>query len=387
MSIQLNTNHRLQDYVKSWAGVAKQVWTRTRHSSLPKVFFRYQTYRTHPGFATYYDKPPVSWSNWPSADLIHWINYPKLIDHRPFLVESNDHPLAAVSWKKRVSEPVDVLGLIAAAQKVYEHRKCQAILIPCDGFKNLFTYYFSEEVCEKLIEVSPVVCNPHEIDWTARTEMPVAFCCLASDYSLKGVDLVLHAWLSIEKRNKSKLILACPNIPPSIRQKIIDEKSIILIEKAPLTSAEKDVIFRSSHVSLAPTHVHGGANIIEGLGYGHIPVMFEYHSKIFQDFGSTISVPYYFYSPKNYGIAWKTFQEFFSIISSDKKSGVFDCVVVALIQKISFMIDNPEIVISSARECFHLSANRFSVSSRNHKLLHIYSESLKFQKSNFQTDN
>lgn len=376
MSIQFNTNHHLQDFAKSWLGVARQVWTRSSHSSLPKVFFRYRTYRTHPGFASYYDQPPVPWSNWSAADLMHWINYPKIIDNRPFLLESNDHPLSAVGWKKRVSEPADVLGFIGDAQKVYEHRKCRAILIPCDGFKNLFSYYFSEAVCEKLIEVPPVICNPHEIDWTARSQMPVAFCCLASDYSLKGVDLVIKAWLSIEKRSKSKLILACPNIPDDIRQKIIGEESIILIEKAPLTLEEKDAIFRSSNISLAPTHVHGGANVAEGLEYGHMPIMFEYHSKIFQDFGSTIPVPYYFYSPKGYGKTWKTFDEFFSHLSADKKAGVFDSVVEALILKISVMIDNPQMVLNSAIECQSLSSIRFSNTNRNEKLLDVYGQIL-----------
>jgi glycosyltransferase involved in cell wall biosynthesis len=206
--------------------------------------------------------------------------------------------------------------------------------------------------------------------------MPVAFCCLASDYFLKGVDLVLHAWLSIEKRNSSKLILACPNIPPDVRQKIIGEKSIILIEKAPLTLAEKEAIFRSSHVSLAPTHVHGGANVVEGLEYGHIPIMFEYHSRIFQDFGSTIPVPYYFYSPKDYGTTWKTFHDFITLISADKKAGVFDTVVEALILKISVMIDNPLMVKNSAIECQSLSTSQFSINVRNEKLLDVYREIL-----------
>jgi glycosyltransferase involved in cell wall biosynthesis len=377
MSIQLNTKYRIQEIVKSWSGVARQFWERARHGGAPKVYFRYKNYRTHPGFASYYDRPPVPWSNWCSADLQHWINYPKIIDCRPFLVESNDHPLSAVAWKKRVSEPAGVLGLIAAAQNVYEHKNCKVIIIPCDGFKNLFTYYFSEAVCKKLIKIPTAVCNPHEIDWIARSQMPVAFCCLASDYSLKGVDLVLRAWLSTEKRNKSKLILACPNIPPDIRQKILGEKSINLIEKAPLSLAEKDAIFRGSHISLAPTHVHGGTNVNEGLEYGHTPIMFEYHLKMFQDFGSTIPVPYYFYTPNGYGKRWKTFQEFFFHLSADKKAGVFDSVVEALIQKISTMIDNPEIVINAAKKDFLLSTNRFSVDTRNKKLLHIYSEILK----------
>ena len=374
MSIQLNTKHRLQDFAKSWLGITRQVWTRSRHSSLPKVFFRYRTYRTHPGFASYYDQPPVPWSNWSGAELLHWINYPNIIDKRPFLVESNDHPLSAVGWKKKVSEPADVLGLIEAAQRVYEHKNCRAILIPCDGFKNLFSYYFSEDVCEKLIEVPPVICTPHEIDWIARSQMPVAFCCLASDYSLKGVDLVLQAWLSMEKRYKSKLILACPNIPLDVRKKIIDEKSIVLIDKAPLTLAEKDTIFRSSHVSLAPTHVHGGANIVEGLEYGHIPIMFEYHSKIFQNFGTTIPVPYYLYTQKGYGKIWKTFNEFFLRLSDDKKAGVFDCVVEGMIQKISFMIDNHQVVLNSAAECQTLSTIQFSRYKRNEKLIDIYNK-------------
>lgn len=372
MSIQQHTKTNFFEYVKSWMGVFYQIFQRSANSEKRKIFFSYRTFRTHPVFKSYYDQPPLQWSNFHSADLLHWINYPKFIDNRPFIVESNDHPLSAVGWKKKVWEPIDVVNLLEVAQEVYEHKNCKAILIPCDGFRELFGYYFSDKVCEKLIEVPQVICNKREIDWDARLELPLSFCCLASDYTLKGVDLVISAWLSLRNKQASKLILACPNIPLQIQEIIKGEKSIVMIKKAPLTAAEKDFIFRVTHVSVAPTHIHGGANVAEGLEYGHLPLMFDYHSRLFQGFGSSIHVPYHFYKPDNYGKTWKTFKEFLTQLSADKANGVFDMVSDALSLKLAEMIENPELVLSSAKTCQAQSLVRFSSSARNEKLLNIY---------------
>jgi hypothetical protein len=377
MSIQINTKYNYLDYTTSWLGIAAQVWKRSRQHDFPRVFFRYKTYRTHPGFSSYYDAPPVKWSNWSSADLLHWINYPTRIDSRPFIIESNDHPLSAVSWKRRVSEPIDVLRSIESARAVYQHKNCKAILIPCDGFRDLFVHYFSDDVCKKLITVPQVICNHRPIDWALKNKLPISFCCLASDYSLKGVDLVIRAWIAMGNKNKSKLVLACPNIPLGVQDAIRSEKSIKVITKAPLTAQEKADILRSTHVSLAPTHVHGGANVIEGLEYGHIPLMFEYHAKFFTELGVTFSVPYHFYSPNGYGIIWKTFNEFHEKLAADKLAGMFDNVVTELALKMGEMIDKPEVVLNSAKDCYKLSSKNFSSILRNEKLLVLYKNVLK----------
>lgn len=377
MSVQLNTRRSFFDCFNGYLGVIKQFIARSHNTVLPKVFFRYQTHKTHPGFASFYSHPPVPWRNWHDADLLHWINYPKIIDRRPYIVESNDHPLSAVSWKKRVFEPNQVIRLIEVAKKVYEHESCKAILIPCDGFRELFQYYLPPSISEKLVEVSPITCNIKEIDWETRSKKPITFCCLASDYYLKGVDLVLHAWFSARKEGVNKLILACPNLPLDMESKVINDQSIVLIKKLPLTVAEKDSIYRASHVSIAPTHVHGGANVAESLEYGQTPIMFQYHSKLFEGLGSYISVPYHFYTPEYYGKAWKTFDDFFRRLNDDKMSGKFDCVINSLASKITEIINNPEAVIRKDNQVRDILIDRFSIEARNQKLLNIYNQALK----------
>lgn len=379
MSIQLNTKYSPLDIILSWFSVLSQILVRSRQVALPKIFFRYQTYKTHPGFESYYKNPPVPWRNFYDADLLHWINYPKFIDNRPFIVESNDHPLSAVSWKKKAFEPVEVLRYIDVAQKVYEHENCKAILIPCNGFRDLFEYYLPSKISEKLIEVSPLVCNLRKIDWNGRSNQPVMFSCLASDYYLKGVDLVLKAWFSSNKGSESKLILACPNIPLDMQTQIALDKTIVFIKKAPLTAEEKEIILRNTHVTLAPTHLHGGANVAEGLEYGHVPITFEYHAKYFQEMGSIIEMPYHFYTPEYYGKSWKTLDDFLQQLAVDKAMGLFDSAVESLASKLSVMSNNSESVLQSAKKCYDISAKQFSGVTRNQKLLFVYKQVLRSQ--------
>ena len=377
MSIQLNNVITIKDIFASNISLVQQIFKRSRVTTSPKVFFRYKNFRTHLGFNSYYHSPPVSWSNWRNAELIHWINYPSIIDNRPFIIESNDHPLAAGAWKKPVEEPWQVLKNIDYAHKVYNHPNCRAILIPCEGFRQLFSYYFPGEFEKKLL-ISPlgITCEPKLIDWKTRELIPITFACLASDYTRKGVDLVLKAWLSIEKPKGVRLILACANIPENILKTIKGDTSILVIPKPRLSKEEKDQILRNSHISLAPTHIHGGTNVMEGIEYGHAPILFDYHLRAFDSLSLKVPVPYHFYTPEKYGKEWKTFSEFFNFLQKDKQSGQFDITVDKLIQTIKEIMNNPKNAIDCGEKAIVEGNKIFSVKNRNQNLLKIYHEVL-----------
>jgi glycosyltransferase involved in cell wall biosynthesis len=375
MSIQINTPISYLDRAKSYIGIGRQVFNRIGVSSSPRVFFRYKTYHTHLAFNSYYDTPPLPWSNWTSAEIGHWINYP-ISTRLPFVIEVNDHPLSAGAYNKRVEEPWQILEQIGTAHSVYSHTNCRMILMPCEGFRDQFSYYFPGEFQEKMTILPTATCQLKQVDWKLRESTPLTFACLASDYTRKGVDLVLKAWLSRHKPKGVKLIIACPNIPKQILISIKGDKSIVAITKAPLSAIEKHEILNISHVSIAPTHVHGGYNVIEGIEYGHAPILFRYHLRAFDSLGWHVSVPYHFYTPELYGKEWRTFEEFFSRLAADKAVGLFDNTIEELSQIISTLLSDPAVAFTSGKESYMIGLTQFSAQNRNKKLIDLYKYAL-----------
>ncbi len=355
--------------------IVKQIIARFFQVRQPKIFFRYINLHTHPTFFRYYENSPVKWANFYNFDLAHWINYPAFICKKPFILEVNDHPLSAVSYHHSgVKEPIEILSYIGDAKKVYEHKLCKKILIPSDGFKKLFHFYFGNEFDHKFIQVHSPGCLPRESIDFFNEDLPIIFSCLASDYFSKGVDILIDAWLNLSNKNKAKLILACPNIPEERLKYLNLQEGVEVIRKAPLSNQEKKDILTRSSVTLAPTHIHGGGNIIEGMEYGHSIVYFETHNTEFKNIGSEIQMPYHFYLPSEYGISWKTFKEFSQILISDKNSGKFISATNTLTERLLNIINQPNLINQNRAFVFGKAQEEFSLKNRNKVLQNLYKE-------------
>lgn len=375
MSIQAFAKNSLLSKCKNIAYLLLQVMKRQFSPGRPKVFFRYQNEFTHPSFKRFYKTPPLNWANAYSYELAHWINYPAWIDHKPFILEINDHPLSAVSYLNRtIFEPSDMLGHIQDAKKIYMHDLCKKILVPDSGMATTFERYFGASVKDKLSIVKCPGCITKYADISEIEKVKHGVACLASDYELKGVDLILKAWASIHNKKGWLLYLACPNIPLIILKEIQKDTSIVVINKAPLSETEKHHILTNCSITLAPTHIHGGANIVEGMEFGHAVVHFATHSSSYDAVGKKVDVPYHFYSSEYYGIKWKSIVDFKSLLVRDKQDGRFNLVVTDLANTIFSLIDVPENLILMRKISFSAAAGPLSLAERNRLLKAIYLE-------------
>ena len=375
MSIQTFAKNTFFFKCKNIFSLSLQVIKREFTFSRPKVFFRYYNEFTHPSFKRFYQKPPVQWSNAYSYKLAHWINYPAWINHKPFILEINDHPLSAVSYTNRaIYEPADMLNHIQDAKDVYMHDSCKKILVPDSGIEEIFKRYFGESFNKKISLVKCPGCIPKFTNISQIENVKYGVACLASDYELKGVDLVLKAWASIHNKKEWKLYLACPNIPQNIQKEIEKHTSIVLINKAPLGEGEKKQILGNCSITVAPTHLHGGANIIEGMEYGHVILYFETHSSSYEDMGLKILVPYHFYDPKYYGIRWKTIEDFKCILRIDKRDAYFESVSHDLAANLTSLMEDSDKLLMMRKRTMHSAIGSHSLKQRNKELQVIYRE-------------
>jgi hypothetical protein len=375
MSIQAFKKSNFFYKIKNVSSQLIQGISRCIYFGRPKVFFRYRTDFTHPSFDRFYHRPPLRWANAHNYELAHWINYPAWINQKPFIIEINDHPLSTVTYKNRlIFEPVDVLNHIQDAKEIYMHEACRIILLTDFGMEAIFKKYFGQIFDHKIKPINCPGCLPKYTEASHLEKIKLGVACLASDYELKGVDLVLKAWECIENKGGWKLYLACPNIPLNVLKAFESDKSIVFINKAPLGEFEKDQILRNCSITVAPTHIHGGANIVEGMEYGHAIVHFATHSTGYDEVGKRIEVPHHFYEPNNYGVKWKTIQDFKELIKIDKKNGYFDSVFLDLANEISSLMQNFDKLLAKRTLSLNAALGSHSLKERNRALKLIYEE-------------
>jgi glycosyltransferase involved in cell wall biosynthesis len=344
-------------------------------SGKKKVFYPYRNLmHTHPLFLRYTKNSPLVYSNFFNAKLCHWVNFvPKGKQSIPYVIEPNDHPLAATGK----SEPYAVLANIDKATEVYLDNNCKRILVESEGQLNLFKRYFSESVIAKT-EIVRLGAMPRIVDFEDRIaliETPI-FICLASDYKRKAVDLLIAAWKDSNAKYKCRLLLACPNVPEDIIHSL-EKENIQLILKAPLSEIEKSELYRLAHVVIAPLHVDGGANVIEAFEFG-LPVitMRSQRSFIREGNGWEINVPFYFYD-EGYGKEWPTWNRFWELIDDAKRNNAFDMTVQGFVKVFDDIAKSPEILLTMGKVSHNLAKGDFSLESRNSTLRKIYFEALR----------
>jgi hypothetical protein len=374
MSIQNYTiKNNLKEKLKNYILILKQIIYRFNFYS--GVFFRYKTLYTHPTYNIYYTQSPIKYTNYFNSSLYHWVNYPKNSFNKNYIIEINDHPLSVIYSKYKISEPYLILEQVNFAKSIYSNPKCVQIIMTCEGVKNLFNFYFGNDLDEKILFLPQPGCyNINEINFDKNNI--INFLCLASDYYSKGVDLVIKSWVSIQNKKKSVLHLACPNIPLDILETLKNFEDIVIHKNAPLNIIEKHKLFSETQVLIASTHIHGGANIYEAMSYGQAIISFEYHLNFFNKFSKIISMPYYFYKPDFFGIKWKTFNDFYNILSIDKNNGVFNESVELLSETILFYINNPSECYKDGKIAYDFSISSHSYIQRNLLLYDIYTKHL-----------
>ncbi|WP_340251840.1 hypothetical protein [Roseobacter sp. HKCC-CH-9208] len=256
------------------------------------------------------------------------------------------------------------------------HDNCKAILVTDEGQRNLFDYYFGNLLNSKLYGIIAPGCIPRvksaqlEASFEKKSRN---FLCLASDFQLKGVDLVLAAWSKVTTYDPTaKLYVVCPNVPHWARNKYSTTNSIIFVNGGPINPSLKHKLYSDCDVSIALTHSHGGGVIAEALEYGHVIISAKWHCSAYEAVTRSIEMPYYFYEPNMYGKKWKTLSEFKELLETDKRSGVFDNVIQDLASEILRYATDHEITNTTRLRNLNCAETGYSLKKRNMMLSEIY---------------
>jgi glycosyltransferase involved in cell wall biosynthesis len=378
--IKNNSKYPFVTKVKNNLGKATQFFYRLVTSEEPRVYFRYRYNNAHPAFMRLYDTPPVKWSNSYNARLLHWMSYADFVDQRPYIVEPNDHPLSAHGWKGSPSYDVSNLNkIVSEARELYENDACRAVILTSEKNLHFFQTYMPEKLWHK-VRILPcdVGAIPKKFDWSIRMKSKkVKFLCIASDYDLKGVRLLLEAWTLVKNKYDASLTIVCPKFPSNVKNK--EYEDVKLVEKGPITEKYKRELYVSHHVALCPTYVDGGTNIVEAIEYGMPIITSAYHrseSFILNDNGFIVSSPYQYYDTSHYGITWTSVDEYMDVVSTAVHNGEYDSVVHEWQQYMKKYIDDRCLSYCQGVRSYQIASSELSLSFRNESLRGIYKEAL-----------
>jgi len=380
MAINQHIRYTLLSKIKNKISFFWQFFYRFSNNESPYVYFRYRSSHTHPGFKRFYDDPPIKWTNKKNAKLLHWICYPDFVDNRPFIIEPNDHPLAAHGWKgSPIADSLNLDKLILDSIELYAKKSCKAIILGSKKNVEFFKKYMPEYLWAKLVFFpSDIGAIPYHFDSYERQKVKnIKFLCLASDYDKKGIRLIIEAWKKIENKSDSSLTIVCPKFPENLEKNKF--KKLKLIEAGPISENFKRDLYLSHQVALCPTIIDGGTNIIEAMEYGIPVIASEYHRSdayMIGDIGYTVQSPYQYYDTKNYGITWKTIGQYVDIVNTAISNGEYKSVIEEWENYMLIYINDKSLVYSQGKNFYNLASSVLSNSKRNSMLRNLYKKIL-----------
>jgi hypothetical protein len=396
MSIQLVKARKFHNKVLDKTGLSRVVdWVTLQPQKLKrkfsttnaKVYYHYHSRYTHPHIKDrmYGENAPVQWQTYESATLAHFLQRPESVS-KPYLIEPNDHILT-MGHMFGAQKPSELIRRIDDIKEIISSSNFRGFLLGADGLIDQFKYYFGDQDSSKVKFYPQGRSLPKiDLDWWAmkkssKLESNINFICLAGDYRIRAVDMLIESWLSINHLNGAKLLLVCANIPDQMLRLLSTIRSIKVIPKAPISSSLKASLLSTADVSIALTHIDGGANIIEGMEYGHPIITSTSHRSIYiekSQNGKIINFPNEYYKMGRYGVTYDGWDEYLQLVEKDDRAGLYEGAKRELASAIKSYIESPEQLLDHSYKTL-LAISEQSVCKSNIALREIYMNAIKNQ--------
>jgi hypothetical protein len=314
------------------------------------VFFRYRwsQYFTHPLFIRNYKKPPVVFASKNNAKLFHYYHSAEkgIGYNKPFVIEPIDHPIS-ISYNGDATRLNDA---VLETKLILKNGYCQHVILSSTGHKRLFEYYFGDLNLPTSV-IYPACVPPRKLKKRHKPLGIIKFVSIISDFELKGLDLVIEAWLEADT-SSSEWVIVCPNIPKKYIHLINSKNNIIHFKN--VSERKKDRIYQSSDVALIPIHSDGLGVYIEAIEYELPIISFRtLHSYDFLSHGNgiEIDVPYNFYDVDKYGFLWNTIDEFKTYHRNSKSNDEFKQTKEQLVDKLNYININKYVFLNKKCPC------------------------------------
>lgn len=337
----------------------------------PQVYFpRYLTKR-HNAWRTYATYPPLCYTSYPLAELCHWVNLVPDHPRQPCVAEC-EHILALArditSWQTGLQN-LDLINRLVAQDQ------CRFVFTYSAGLVEHSKRYLRPELWHKLGHV--YLCYPSQPDYAPPPDRPFTILTIASRYSDKGLPEALHAFRVLRERHGTEvcMLLVSQAVPLSG----ILPDGVVHYDTPRMSEELKAQLFQSAHVLYIPCYSDSVVPIVEACAYG-VPTLttrIHHGDEYVQDgvTGYLIEPPVYSYSA-DYGLRWKSWQEFLADLDRLRDRGDLQTVVDQSVDRLEAMFADRSRVAAMGRAARDLHARQFSPEVRNRKLLRLYETAL-----------
>src|SRR3989344_8588783 len=205
----------------------------------------------------------------PETDLV--ISNGTLVDEqKPWILETLDAPQSLGGNDYRI-----FLKNIPRIENALLSHYCKRILVHTDACKKEFEKYFSSNVIEKILKVTPGISGSDEIRRPVRRRT-LTFLFMGSinnpsEFYIKGG---LEAFATFQKLvvqyPYARLVVKC-FVPPEIKEQYKDVPHIEIIDRN-LSDSEMEKLYLDSDVLLMPGHGYYVMAFLEAFSYG-LPII------------------------------------------------------------------------------------------------------------------
>jgi glycosyltransferase involved in cell wall biosynthesis len=348
-----------------------------------KVFFSYYSHFSHPQLKKrfYGKEAPQYWSTLESSKIVHCLQHSRPeYSGKKIIIEPNDNCLIIGGFLN--TSKAD--ELVSRVKEINDHICSSAvarILVGSDELLNHASYYYSSDALKKFITYPQMACVSavtrnylSQKNNKLLSKSNIKYLSIASDFKIKAVDLLIEAFS--ESHSSSELTLVCHNVPENLRQKILANKNIFLIEDLPLSNKKKDQLYRDSDVYINTTYIDGGSTAWNALEYGLPIITHTYHrgkGLVENKNGILLSEPVKYYEPEYFGVHWKDMVDYLEQVDLLKKKGEYTDVQNQLVNAFRYYEKNPNNVFEDGVRSLEL-AQKNSLENSNKALRRIYKE-------------
>ena len=180
-----------------------QFWTSEKNSDA-MVYFPYMNSYTHPDIKRRYysDCRPIKWCNLRNSKIKHVLANEETVDDKPVIIEPNDHILT-VAGSIGLNNPKDTINNLDRVAEYLNSQRVKKILVGYDELYEQAKFYFPCDIVTKVHRYSQFACQTmttpyeHALKFKNVSAGPGQFLCIASDFEIKAVELVLRAFLEV----------------------------------------------------------------------------------------------------------------------------------------------------------------------------------------------
>lgn len=251
---------------------------------------------------------------------------------------------------------------------------CKRIIVHTRVCKDIFKKYFSKKVTDKVIILKPAIEIKKINKSYNREKINLLFLGSINnpdEFFMKGGVETLEIFKILKKKYPGiNLTIRC-QVPSEIKTKY-DFSPIKVIEKD-LSSEELNKLYLNSDILLSPGYTYFLMVYLEAMSYGLSIIALDTYGV--KDFIKKGKNGYLVSASKNIPLdnpAYPSnirFKEF-----HDKIKEVDEKVIQRLVEKISFLINNPEKIKILGRFSQKLMKNEFSIKKRNEQLKKVLDE-------------